>query len=109
MGNDSHSKMPAPSEDLVWLLVRNNNSRMVKVPNQRPLSKEHSNVANVHSFKYSGLASSKPVAVKKTGKNSVELTTRKPKSSFHTVKAAVENYRPDLAQASMSRVSRIKN
>lgn len=46
------------SADLVWLLVRNNSSFLVK-RNGAQFSSEPNNLTNKHSFKYSGLANGK--------------------------------------------------
>jgi Ribosomal L28e protein family len=47
--------------DLTWLLVRQNNSRVVRRPGTglRPLSTEHGNVRNLHSQRDSGFAMDK--------------------------------------------------
>merc|ERR1712108_83943 len=77
------------SPDLVWQLVRNHNSFMVK-RNGVVLSSEPNNVANVHSFKFSGLAARQTLGLSQTDKG-VSFTTRsrknqnKPNKSFNSV------------------------
>merc|ERR1719223_886101 len=74
------------SADLTWLLVRNNNSFMVKRNGLR-LSSEPGNLMNVSSFKFSGLAQKKTVGVSTDGKTvSLRLTRRK--SSRRPAKSA---------------------
>lgn len=46
------------SADLVWTLVKNNNSFLVKRPGVQ-FSAEKGNLMNLHSYKYSGLANAK--------------------------------------------------
>ncbi len=46
------------SADLVWAIVKNNNSFLVKRQNVQ-FSSEPSNLLNLNSFKYSGIANYK--------------------------------------------------
>lgn len=46
------------SADLIWLLVKDNNSFLVK-RNGVEFSRESGNLRNVNAFKYSGLAKNK--------------------------------------------------
>ncbi|CAG8484369.1 5878_t:CDS:2 [Diversispora eburnea] len=110
--------------DLVWLLVRNNNSFLVK-RNGVQFTSEPNNITNTNSFKYSGLANDKAIGIipnnsspsskkakgvtvvnKKTktasykpakGINKVNLTkgVRKSAKSFINSYTKVD-YRPDL-------------
>ncbi|KAG1443899.1 hypothetical protein G6F46_007036 [Rhizopus delemar] len=48
------------SADLVWAIVKNNNSFLVKRQNVQ-FSSEPSNLLNLNSFKYSGLANYKVI------------------------------------------------
>lgn len=110
------------SNDLIWQLVRNNNSFLVK-RNGVSLSREPGNLLNKHSFKYSGLLK-KTVGVSQVG-TSVEISTkiarktRKPASSIEKskhyksvrslapgIKKNLEFYRPDLTDAVLGRISR---
>ncbi len=68
------------SADLIWQLVRENNSFLVKRGRTSRLgavqfSKEPGNLMNVHSFKYSGIATSRPVILTSAGED-VTLTTK---------------------------------
>ncbi|KIY73308.1 ribosomal protein L28e [Cylindrobasidium torrendii FP15055 ss-10] len=116
------------STDLQWLLLRKNNSFIVKRLSEGPIfSREPANLTNVHSHKFSGLANSKTIAVvdSPTG---VKIVTRKPNASPTSVSKAYattvirprsggrraagvaagiakRGYRPDLRAAAISRVS----
>ncbi|KIM47441.1 hypothetical protein M413DRAFT_15677 [Hebeloma cylindrosporum] len=116
------------SNDLQWLLLRKNNSFMVKrVPEGPVFSKEPGNLRNVNSFKFSGLANSKVIGIDdKVG--TIQIKTRKVKASPHAVASgfatstirprsggrralgiaaatAKRGYRPDLRTAALARVS----
>ncbi|RPD64740.1 ribosomal protein L28e [Lentinus tigrinus ALCF2SS1-6] len=117
------------SSDLQWLLLRNNNAFIVKrLPEGPILSKEPGNLTNIHSFKYSGLANEKAIAVTDT-ESGIQLVTRKkgaaptavrpafatttirPRSGGRravgvTAKLAKRGYRPDLRAVSSSLYSR---
>jgi len=116
------------SSDLQWLLLRNNNSFMVKrVPEGPVFSREPGNLTNLHSYKYSGLANAKTVDISDSG-SGVKITTRKTKTSPLAVRAAKSSstlrnnsggrralgitasyvkrgYRPDLRTAALGRTS----
>ncbi|KAG5641329.1 hypothetical protein DXG03_005486 [Asterophora parasitica] len=116
------------SSDLQWLLLRKNNSFIVKRVVEGPVfSKEAGNLRNLHSFKYSGLANSKTIDVSETPAG-VQITTRKTTASPHAVRSASikstirprsgprralgvasqparRGYRPDLRAAALARVS----
>jgi len=116
------------SSDLQWLLIRGNNSFIVKkVPEGPIFSKEPGNPLNIHSYKYSGLVNAKTITVEDSG-NGIQITTRKTKSSPYAVKSsrhttsirrgsgsrravgiasntAKSGYRPDLRKAVLARVS----
>ncbi|KZT27628.1 ribosomal protein L28e [Neolentinus lepideus HHB14362 ss-1] len=80
------------SSDLQWLLIRKYNSFMVKkVPEGPVFSREAGNLPNLHSYKYSGLANSKTVAVADTGSN-VQITYTKKSASPHAVNSAKATY-----------------
>ena len=53
------------SPDLLWALTRKTNAYLVK-RNGLQLSSEPNNVANKHSFKFSGLANFEAVGVEET-------------------------------------------
>ncbi|PPR03793.1 hypothetical protein CVT24_007473 [Panaeolus cyanescens] len=114
--------------DLQWLLLRNNNSFIVKrVPEGPVFSKEPGNLRNLHSYKYSGLANSKVVHVAEDA-GAIKIYTRKTKASPQAVRSAYavtsirarsggrrangiavapakRGYRPDLRTAALARVS----
>ncbi|KAI0714688.1 ribosomal L28e/Mak16 [Earliella scabrosa] len=116
------------SSDLQWLLLRKNNAFIVKrFPEGPILSKEPGNLTNIHSFKYSGLANEKAIAVNDT-ESGIQLVVRKKGASPHavrpafatttvrprsggrraagvTAKLAKRGYRPDLRAAALARVS----
>ncbi|KAI1790999.1 ribosomal protein L28e [Ganoderma leucocontextum] len=118
------------SSDLQWLLLRKNNSFIVKRLVEGPiLSKEPGNLTNIHSFKYSGLANEKAIAIADT-ESGVKLTVRKKgaapnavrpafatstirsrsggrRAAGITAKLAKRGYRPDLRAAALTRVSAI--
>ncbi|EIE88372.1 hypothetical protein G6F57_008515 [Rhizopus arrhizus] len=115
------------SADLVWAIVKNNNSFLVKRQNVQ-FSSEPSNLLNLNSFKYSGLANYKNAAIIPAARG-VRVTLRKankeqsPAKSANTVVIAktrrqtaksVANliargnkYRPDLRAAAVARASAI--
>eukprot|EP00013_Stygamoeba_regulata_P027686 CAMPEP_0177657230 /NCGR_PEP_ID=MMETSP0447-20121125/16065_1 /TAXON_ID=0 /ORGANISM="Stygamoeba regulata, Strain BSH-02190019" /LENGTH=137 /DNA_ID=CAMNT_0019161553 /DNA_START=49 /DNA_END=462 /DNA_ORIENTATION=+ len=114
------------SSDLVWQIVRNNNSFLVK-RNGIQLSREKNNLRNVNSYKYSGLANAKSVGVQ-AGAKGVVLTkrsrrhARKPAKSFPAMpltgtfrqnakviksETSGKHYRPDLEKAALARMTRV--
>ncbi|EIE85314.1 hypothetical protein G6F57_008827 [Rhizopus arrhizus] len=115
------------SADLVWSIVKNNNSFLVKRQNVQ-FSSEPSNLLNLNSFKYSGIANYKNAAIIPAARG-VRVTLRKankeqsPAKSANTVVIAktrrqtaksVANliargnkYRPDLRAAAVARASAI--
>ncbi|KAG2236959.1 ribosomal protein L28e [Thamnidium elegans] len=115
------------SADLVWAIIKNNNSFLVKRQNVQ-FSSEPANLKNVNSFKYSGLANYKTVTILPAARG-IRVITRKankeqsPKKSANSVVIAktrrqtsksVANliargnkYRPDLRAAAVARASAI--
>ncbi|TFK56930.1 ribosomal protein L28e [Heliocybe sulcata] len=80
------------SSDLQWLLIRKYNSFMVKkVPEGPVFSREAGNLPNLHSYKYSGLANAKTIAVTDTGSN-IQLSYSKKGASPNAVKPAKATY-----------------
>ncbi|CAO3640075.1 unnamed protein product [Mucor hiemalis] len=116
------------SANLVWAIIKNNNSFLVKRQNVQ-FSSEPANLKNVNSFKYSGLANYKTVAIIPNKARGVRVTLRKankqqnPKKSINSVvidktrrqtSKSVANliargnkYRPDLRAAAVARASAI--
>ncbi|KAJ6479281.1 ribosomal L28e protein family-domain-containing protein [Mycena vitilis] len=118
------------STDLQWLLVRHNNSFIVKRGPSvgRVFSKESGNLRNLHSQKFSGLANSKTVHIHDSG-NGIQIVSRKQKAAPGAVSRATSKDvirsrtgsrralgvaasvtakkagRPDLRTAALARVS----
>merc|ERR1719335_2103744 len=73
----------AATADLVWQIVRNNNCFLKKQKNMPVMTTEPNNLTGLSAFKYSGLANTKKVGLKSTGKKgekeSVVLTTSQKK------------------------------
>ncbi|KAH9969111.1 ribosomal L28e/Mak16 [Russula dissimulans] len=116
------------TSDLEWLLLRGNNSFIVKrLPDGPIFSKEPGNLVNIHSQKFSGLANAKTIDVKPSV-NGIAITHRKKSASPHLVRSAYASttigsrsgprralgiaaqpakrgYRPDLRAATLARVS----
>ena len=110
------------SQDLVWLIVRNNSSFLVK-RNGVQFSAEAGNLLNRNSYKYSGLANNRVVDIKaakekgavvsvrsardKTRKPSTALKAVSLKRDFRRVARGLRNsvttYRPDLKRAALAR------
>ncbi|KAI5118058.1 hypothetical protein M0805_005904 [Coniferiporia weirii] len=119
------------SADLTWLLIRKNNSFIVKRVPEGPLfSKEPGNLLNLHSHKYSGVANAKTIDVAQTS-SGIQIVSRKPSASLYSVKSArhvtgvrrssgprrsagiaaqkaKSGYRPDLRKAVIARVSALQ-
>jgi len=118
-----------PSEDLQWLLLRQNNSFMVKrMPHGPIFSKEPGNLRNLHSHKYSGIANSKAISINADSEGKVTIDSRKLSAGPRTIRKsrhsqsvrarsgprrslgvasshARRGYRPDLRTAAIARVS----
>ncbi|KAG0318461.1 60S ribosomal protein L28 [Dissophora globulifera] len=118
------------SADLTWLLIKNNNSFLVKRSGVQ-FSSEAGNLLNKNSFKYSGLANKKTiditaapsgrgvvVATRKTsvpafkpskGYSKVTLSKGVRKSARSVAGLTRAGYRADLRQAALARVSAVLN
>ncbi|KAF8938606.1 ribosomal protein L28e [Dissophora ornata] len=118
------------SADLTWLLIKNNNSFLVKRSGVQ-FSSEAGNLLNKNTFKFSGIANNKTVdivaapsgrgvvvATKKTGVpaykpskglNKVTLTKGVRKSARSVAGLTRAGYRADLRQAALARVSAVLN
>ncbi|KAI8336232.1 ribosomal protein L28e [Chlamydoabsidia padenii] len=113
------------SSALVWELIKNNNSFLVKRAGLQ-LSSESNNLTNLHSYKYSGLANEKTVGIQaaprgiKVTKNTKKMfspaksvnSTVIAKSRRHTAKSvanliARSKYRADLLPAALARASAV--
>ncbi|KAF3450642.1 hypothetical protein FNV43_RR06731 [Rhamnella rubrinervis] len=118
---------------LIWEIVKKNNSFLVKEFGRGnasvQFSKESNNLYNLNSYKHSGLANKKTVTIQPVGKDQAVLlaTTKtkkqnKPsallhksvmKKEFRRMADAVVNqvannyYRPDLKKAALARLSAV--
>ncbi|KAG0167585.1 hypothetical protein DFQ28_011601 [Apophysomyces sp. BC1034] len=108
------------SADLVWELIKNNNSYIVK-KNGVKFSSEPNNLTNLHSYKFSGLANKKTAAVQGAARG-VRVTKNTKKATASVVIAggrrktakSVANlialrYRPDLRTAALARATAVLN
>ncbi|ORZ01466.1 ribosomal L28e protein family-domain-containing protein [Syncephalastrum racemosum] len=116
------------SSELVWSLVKNNNSFLVKRNNVQ-FSREAGNLTNLNTFKFSGIAQPKTVSIQAAPKG-VQVVTQRTKKQLAPGKANVttvinntrrktaksvaqlvarNGYRSDLRQAALARASRVKD
>jgi large subunit ribosomal protein L28e len=121
------------SPDLLWQLVKKNNSFLVKRNGNNnasvQFSSEPNNLYNLNTFKYSGLANRKTVAIvaageglnvalsttktKKGNQPAVSVNTSVLKRDFRKMARAVVNqvaengYRADLKEASLARLAAV--
>ncbi|PVF98247.1 60S ribosomal protein L28, partial [Serendipita vermifera] len=117
------------STDLQWLLLRKNNSFMVKRLPQGPVfSSEPGNLMNLHSHKWSGLANAKTIQIDHNKGGGLKVVTRKPsahpyqnstgkhyssirqgsgprRSAGIAAGQSKRGYRPDLRKAALARTS----
>ncbi|KAI8371356.1 ribosomal protein L28e [Radiomyces spectabilis] len=114
------------SGDLVWAIIKNNNSFLVKRPGVQ-FSAEKNNLLNLNTYKYSGLANAKTAAIQPAARG-VRVTLTKAKNAQTPAKAthsvviaktrrqtaksvanliARSKYRPDLRAAALARASAI--
>ncbi|KAH0490316.1 hypothetical protein TgHK011_001792 [Trichoderma gracile] len=128
--------LPNISSDLIWEVVRTNNSYLHKTGAARnggvQFSRDPLNLKNVHSRKYAGFVNDKAVGVVPNEKGGVVVISKKPaaatqpsksvakttigggKSTRKTYKAvasqvAKTGYRPDLRAAAVERASAIRH
>ncbi|GLC35065.1 hypothetical protein PLESTB_000550600 [Pleodorina starrii] len=113
------------SSQLVWEVVKGHNSFMRKAAKGIVFSAEPGNLYNKHSYKFSGLANTKVVAIDAEG-DAVKFavgrvkTAQQPKKAKHSVliktdgrkvlKAVgkqVASYRPDLKAAAQARAAAV--
>ncbi|KAG0048030.1 hypothetical protein BGZ83_006955 [Gryganskiella cystojenkinii] len=103
------------SADLTWLLIKNNNSFLVK-RNGVQFSREAGNLLNKNSFKFSGIANKKTidiqaaergVVVSTNKKSKVTLTKGIRKSARSVAGLARSGHRADLRKAALARVSAV--
>jgi large subunit ribosomal protein L28e len=125
--------MVACSEQLVWEIVKNNNSFLHKVNGRSKrsgtmrFSLEKNNLRSISSYKHSGLANNKAVGIASTITNGAVLTTRTASKAATTTSSAnvainkdfkrvvktiesqiVNNfYRPDLKNDALAKYSAV--
>ncbi|XP_046400048.1 60S ribosomal protein L28 [Ischnura elegans] len=118
------------SADLVWMMIRNNHSYLVKKRNvKKPFSKEPHNLSNLNSFRYNGLIHKKMIGIEAPADNKgFTLVYKKAKASRHPAKSLVRTqmkagprrslyklkrfiranrYRPDLLKMALRRASAV--
>ncbi|KAF3769666.1 ribosomal protein L28e [Cryphonectria parasitica EP155] len=123
--------LPNVSSDLVWEIVRHNNSFLVKRKQAGGVqfSRDPFNLLNKHSRKHAGFVNDKAVSISTGGEKGVVFQSKKAKSVNQPAKAghkttfgghnrktyknvanhvAKGGYRPDLRQAAIARASAIK-
>jgi len=81
------------SADLIWSIIRNNNSFLVK-RNGAQFTSEPNNLTNLNSFKYSGLAGKGTIGISPSPDNrGVVVTSKKnPGCIFQTGKDCSQGY-----------------
>ncbi|RMJ00575.1 hypothetical protein BHE90_015597 [Fusarium euwallaceae] len=128
----SAAQLPNISSDLVWEIVRNNNSFSAKSKKNGGVqfSRDPLNLTNLSSRKYAGFVNDKAVGITVGEKGEVVVTTKKAQpnkpaqntttTSYNAVKSnrktyqavanqvAKNSYRPDLRAAAVERASAIK-
>ncbi|KAI0816234.1 ribosomal L28e family protein [Xylaria sp. FL0064] len=123
---------PQVSADLVWEIVRNNNSFLVKRKSSGGVqfSRDTLNLTNKHARKWAGFVNDKAIGVVPGEKNAVKVLSKKTSAANQPAKAITEttygggksarktyvavanqaaknNYRADLRQAAVARTSAI--
>ncbi|KAI0425788.1 ribosomal L28e family protein [Xylaria sp. FL1042] len=123
---------PQVSSDLVWEIVRNNNSFLVKrkASGGVQFSRDPLNLTNKHARKWAGFVNDKAIGVVPGEKNAVKVLSKKTSAANQPAKAVTEttysggksarktyvavanqaaksNYRADLRQAAVARTSAI--
>ncbi|KUI60767.1 putative 60S ribosomal protein L28e [Cytospora mali] len=119
------------SSDLIWEIVRNNNSFLVKRNEAGgvQLSRDPLNLANKNSRKHAGFINEKAVGITADGEKGVQVTSKKASVVHQPAKAGVKRtfgshnrktyknianataksgYRPDLREAAVARASAIR-
>ncbi|XP_014103048.1 large ribosomal subunit protein eL28 [Bactrocera oleae] len=122
--------MATTSPHLNWLIIRNNNSFLLKKRDvKKPFSTEANNLTNVSSFRYSGLVHKKTVGVvpaadkkgfsvvlkkgkyaQRPAKNTVRVSFKSgPRRSLKKLRNLLTGakYRKDLTQAALRRASAV--
>ncbi|KAI0195027.1 ribosomal L28e family protein [Astrocystis sublimbata] len=122
------------SADLIWEIVRSNNSFLVKrkASGGVQFSRDTLNLTNKHSRKYAGFVNDKAIGVVPGEKNGVKVVSKKADAAQQPAKSLTETsysggksarktyvavanqtakngYRPDLRQAAVARASAIRH
>ncbi|KAK7737030.1 hypothetical protein SLS53_006786 [Cytospora paraplurivora] len=123
--------LPNVSSDLVWEIVRNNNSFLVKRNEAGgvQLSRDPLNLANKNSRKHAGFINEKAVGISAEGDKGVQVVSKKATAVHQPAKATIKRtlkshnrktyrnvanstaksgYRPDLREAAITRASAIR-
>lgn len=82
----SSARLSKMSSSLIWEIIRNNNSFLVK-RNGFQFNRERNNLTNKNSFKYSGLANAKAVGISTDAKKGLVLTKKSRSQSRKPSKA----------------------
>lgn len=92
------------SNDLLWLMIRDNSSFIVKRPNEKMFSREPLNLTNKHTAKYSGHANDRIIGVQpsKKGKGVTLFTKSKKENDTSPVKTLIKS---DLRNSSAKGIS----
>merc|ERR1712113_21431 len=110
-------KKPKMSQAVVWSIVRQNNSYLVKSRKNDGVqfSKHPANLKNKNTLKWSGIANANSVAIQANGKALSMALGGKKVASFNTIRGsrpivnkagnAVGRYNPALKTAAKKRVS----
>ncbi|EAS37227.1 large subunit ribosomal protein L28e [Coccidioides immitis RS] len=124
---------PNVSEDLVWEIVRSQNSFLVnrKSGGGARFTRDPLNLTNVHTRKYSGFSSNKAVGIQAAENNGLTVSTKRPGNPNQPAKNVVNTpisgtshnrkvykgvanrvvlggYRPDLRAEAVARASAIR-
>lgn len=107
----------APSNDLIWLCVRNQSAYIVKRPSEKTFSRDPLNLTNRHTAKYSGVNNARAVGVQpsKSGKGVTVITHAKgsdvsPKKQFTTTtlrSSSAKQVSQNLYKATVARGYRV--
>ncbi|KAI0969359.1 ribosomal L28e family protein [Xylaria arbuscula] len=125
---------PQVSADLVWEIVRNNNSFLVKRKSSGGVqfSRDTLNLTNKHARKWAGFVNDKAIGVVPGDKNGVKVLSKKTEAANKPAKSTTEttysggksarstyvavanqaaknNYRADLRAAAVARASAVRH
>ena len=103
------------SPDLIWAVIRNNNTNIVK-RNHVIFNREAGNVKNLNTYKYSQLANKRSVTLQETtdgvqialGSGAGSVSKKDGRRGGASVQKAVGKYRPDLQGDAKARFQALK-